>query len=79
MCVSQVNQAVDSMAEERVRLQAEIDEAKLEAETAKSGGQQLHQEHSRLLQRIGTLEDQQVVWFDKWWQFRLKLAVWQPL
>ena len=56
----QVNQAVDSMSDERQRIEGELEQAKLEIQTLTQNKHQLEQETARLLDRIGDMEQTQV-------------------
>ncbi|XP_013416003.1 coiled-coil domain-containing protein 150-like [Lingula anatina] len=57
--LEEVNQAVDGMAEERTRLQAELQQAHLEIKTLTQASHQLEQENTRLMERMGAVEQQQ--------------------
>ena len=48
------------MAEQKSALQGEIEKARIEVESLKQNNQQIAMENARLLERLGTLEEQQV-------------------
>jgi len=55
-----VNQTVDGMSEERSKLQADIQQVKLDLETQIRSKRQLEQENATLLDRISSFEQQKV-------------------
>ena len=57
----QVNSAVDGMSEERERLQGEIEKGRIEIESLQQVKQQTMAENATLLERLGTLEEHQVL------------------
>ena len=57
----QVNSAVDGMSEERGQLQGEIEKARIEIESLQQANQLTTAENATLLERLGTLEEHQVL------------------
>ena len=56
----QVNQAVDEMADERSRLQGQLQQAQLDLQTMQQTNKHLEQENGRLLERLSAVEEQAV-------------------
>ena len=56
----QVNQTVDTLMSERSRLQTELQASCVEAESLRTGCSRLEQDKAQLLERLGSLQHQQV-------------------
>ena len=55
-----MNAAVDGMTQEKIRLEATIEECRIELRSQENGRKALELENRRLLDRVNTMDDQMV-------------------